>query len=88
MQTTINANGQVTVPKAIRDKLQLKPGDRVEFVLESGDEVRVVPVMASVRQLKGMVPKPPEPVSLEQMDDAIAKAYANLRFRGPVARPR
>jgi len=59
-----------------------------KFVLESGDEVRVVPVTASVRQLKGMVPKPPEPVSLEQMDDAIAKAYANLRFRGPVARPR
>lgn len=76
MQATITAKGQVTVPKAIRDKLKLKPGDRVDFVLDSGDEVRVVPVTASVRQLKGMVPKPRKPVTLEQMDDAIAKAYA------------
>ncbi|MYJ76196.1 MAG: AbrB/MazE/SpoVT family DNA-binding domain-containing protein, partial [Gammaproteobacteria bacterium] len=70
---------QVTVPKPIRDRLKLKPGDRVDFVLDSGDEVRVVPVTASVRQLKGMVPKPRKPVTLEQMDDAIAKAYARRR---------
>ncbi|MCY3841739.1 MAG: AbrB/MazE/SpoVT family DNA-binding domain-containing protein [Gammaproteobacteria bacterium] len=79
MQATITAKGQVTVPKPIRDRLKLKPGDRVDFVLDSGDEVRVVPVTASVRQLKGMVPKPREPVTLEQMDDAIAKAYAGRR---------
>ena len=79
MQATITAKGQVTVPKPIRDRLKLKPGDRVDFVLDSGDEVRVVPVTASVRQLKGMVPKPRKPVTLEQMDDAIAKAYALRR---------
>lgn len=76
MQATITAKGQVTVPKPIRDKLKLRPGDRVDFVLDSADDVRVVPVTASVRQLKGMVPKPRKPVTLEQMDDAIAKAYA------------
>ena len=76
MQATITAKGQVTVPKPIRDKLKLKPGDRVDFVLDSGDEVRVVPVTASVRQLKGMVPKPRKLVTLEAMDAAIAKAYA------------
>jgi len=76
MQATITAKGQVTVPKPIRDRLKLKPGDRVDFVLDARDEVRVVPVTASVRQLKGMLPKPRKPVTLEQMDDAIAKAYA------------
>ncbi len=79
MQATITAKGQVTVPKPIRDRLRLKPGDRIDFILESGDEVRVVPVTASVRQLKGMVPKPRQPVTLEQMDDAIAAAYARRR---------
>lgn len=79
MQATITAKGQVTVPKPIRDRLKLKPGDRVDFVLDSRDEVRVVPVTASVRQLKGMVPRPRKPVTLEQMDDAIAKAYAGMR---------
>lgn len=79
MQATMTAKGQVTVPKPIRDRLKLKPGDRVDFVLDSGDEVRVVPVTASVRQLKGMVARPRKTVTLEQMDDAIAKAYALRR---------
>lgn len=79
MQATITAKGQVTVPKPIRDKLRLKPGDRIDFILDSGDEVRVVPVTASVKQLKGMVPKPRKPVTLEQMDDAIARAYGRSR---------
>lgn len=79
MQSTITAKGQVTVPKAIRDKLQLGPGDKIDFILVTGDEVRVVPVTASVKQLKGMVPRPPRPVTLGQMDDAIAKAYGRNR---------
>ena len=79
MQATITAKGQVTVPKPIRDRLKLKPGDRIDFVLDAGDEVRVVPVTASVKQLKGMLPKPDKPVTLAQMDDAIARAYARSR---------
>ena len=78
MQATITAKGQITIPKSIRNKLQLEPGDRIEFILDSG-EVRIVPVTASVRQLKGMVPKPRKPVTLEQMDDAIAAAYSRRR---------
>ena len=79
MQATITAKGQVTVPKSIRDRLRLKPGDRIDFIPVSADEVRVVPVTASVKQLKGMVPKPRKPVTLEQMDNAIARAYARNR---------
>lgn len=79
MQATITSKGQVTVPKPIRDRLKLKPGDRIDFVLDAGDEVRVVPVTASVKQLKGMVPKPKRPVTLQQMDDAITSAYAQRR---------
>lgn len=75
VQATITAKGQVTIPKQIRDKLRLRPGDRIDFILDSGDEVRVVPVTASVEQLKGMVPKPRKHVTLEQIDDAIARAY-------------
>lgn len=75
MQATITAKGQVTVPKVIRDKLRLKPGDRIDFLLDASGELRVTPVTASVKQLKGMVPRPNKPVTLEQMDDAIARAY-------------
>jgi len=31
MPTTVTAKGQVTIPKAVRDLLGIKPGSKVEF---------------------------------------------------------
>ncbi len=75
MQATITSKGQVTLPKPIRDKLHLRAGDKIDFLLEGG-VLRVEPVTASVTQLKGMAPKPAAPVSLREMDAAIADAVA------------
>ncbi len=36
MATTITVKGQVTIPKRVRDALQLKPGSHVEFAVENG----------------------------------------------------
>ena len=33
MTSTVSAKGQITVPKAVRDRLGLRPGVRVEFEL-------------------------------------------------------
>jgi AbrB family looped-hinge helix DNA binding protein len=41
MSTTMTAKGQVTVPKVIRDELGLKPGDRVDFVLDGEGGARL-----------------------------------------------
>ena len=76
MQATITSKGQVTLPKPIRDKLHLRAGDRIEFILDADDGLRVAPVTASITQLKGMVPRPASPVSLEEMDAAVARAAA------------
>jgi AbrB family looped-hinge helix DNA binding protein len=76
MQATITSKGQVTLPKPIRDRLHLKPGDKIDFMLEDDGCLRVAPVTASVTQLKGMLPKPEEPVTLEAMDEAIVRAAA------------
>ena len=73
MQATMTSKGQVTVPKPIRDKLRLKPGDRIDFLLEDGG-ARITPVKASVTELKGMLAKPASPVSLAEMDEPIARA--------------
>ncbi len=35
-EATITTKGQVTIPKAIRDRMGLKPGDKIEFVEERG----------------------------------------------------
>lgn len=39
MQSTLTSKGQATIPKGIRDHLNLKPGDKVEFVVSDKGEV-------------------------------------------------
>ena len=76
MQATITSKGQVTVPKPIRDRLHLKAGDKLEFMLEEDGNLRVAPVTASVTQLKGILSKPPVTLSIAEMNEAIATSAA------------
>ena len=39
MSTTLTSKGQVTIPKRIRDALQLLPGAAVDFSVNAGGEV-------------------------------------------------
>ena len=68
------SKGQVTQPKRFRDKLCLKPGDKIDFALESDGALRITPVTMPVTQLKGMLPKPDLPVSVEEMNEAITRS--------------
>ena len=74
MQTTMTSKGQVTVPKLIREQLHLRPGDKLDFLLDEDGGLRVEPVTASVTELKGMLPKPKRPITLAEMEEAIAAA--------------
>ena len=76
MEATLTSKGQVTIPKAVRDALHLRSGDRLDFILEVDGAVRVLPITGSVKRLKGMLPKPPRSLTAEDMDDAIAKGAA------------
>ncbi|MGE3297937.1 MAG: AbrB/MazE/SpoVT family DNA-binding domain-containing protein [Porticoccaceae bacterium] len=76
MEATLTSKGQVTIPKAVRDALHLRTGDRLDFILEADGTVRVLPITGSVRRLKGILPKPARALTLEEMDDAIAKGAA------------
>jgi AbrB family looped-hinge helix DNA binding protein len=72
MQATITSKGQITLPKALRERFALLPGDQVEFIVDEHEGVRMLPRTRSVKALKGMLPKPDRAVSLEEMDEAIA----------------
>lgn len=39
MATTLTSKGQVTIPKRIRDELQLLPGAAVEFTVNAAGEI-------------------------------------------------
>jgi AbrB family looped-hinge helix DNA binding protein len=80
MEAKLTSKGQATIPKAARDRLDLKPGDRIKFFFHP-DGVIILPKIPTSK-LKGMIPKPAKAVSLEQMDAAI-EAGATERFRLP-----
>jgi AbrB family looped-hinge helix DNA binding protein len=78
MEATLSSKGQATIPKAVRERLQIKPGDRFKFFFHP-DGVILLPKIPTAR-LKGMIPKLAQPVSLEEMDRAIPEG-ATERFR-------
>ena len=71
MEAAITAKGQATIPKAVRDYLHLKPGDRVRFFMHPDGTVVLLPKVP-VTALRGIVPPRQTPVCLEDMDEAIA----------------
>jgi antitoxin PrlF len=68
---TLTSKGQITVPKAIRERLNIHPGDRIRFFVEENGTVTFFPAKSDVRELKGILPKPKQPVSIEDMNAAI-----------------
>ena len=41
MSTTVTSKGQVTIPKPVRDRLNIKPGSAVDFVLADDGSVEL-----------------------------------------------
>jgi AbrB family looped-hinge helix DNA binding protein len=71
VDSVITAKGQTTIPKAIREHLHLRPGQRVKYFIHPDGTVVLLPTLP-VTALRGIVPAPDRPVTLEEMDDAIA----------------
>ena len=74
-ESTVTMKGQTTLPKDVRLALGLSSGDRVRYVILDG-EVRLLKVQP-VSGLAGMLARPGrKPVSLDEMDEAIAGGAA------------
>lgn len=69
--TKVTSKGQITVPKLIREHLNLTKGDRIEFLIGVNGKVTIMPATADVRHLKGMVTKPVKTVTVADMNKAI-----------------
>lgn len=70
VESGITAKGQTTLPKAVREALDVQPGDRVRYIIQ-GDQVLIVAVRP-INHLYGAVEYDGPPVTLEDMDRAIA----------------
>ncbi len=70
---TITSKGQVTIPKDVRTRLGVGTGDRVEFIEIQDGVFQVVAATQDVQALKGIVPKPKKPVTIEDMNQAVTE---------------
>ncbi len=66
----ITAKGQTTLPKAVREALDVQAGGRVRYIIQDG-EVQIRPVRP-ISRLFGIVKCDGPAVSLEDMDRPIA----------------
>ena len=73
-ESSITVKGQTTLPKAVRESLSVKAGDKVRYViLDEG--VLIMPVQSTGR-LYGSLRYDGPPVGLEDMERAIAEGAA------------
>jgi AbrB family looped-hinge helix DNA binding protein len=79
MESAITSKGQATIPKAVRDLLGLKPGDRVRFFVQPDGRVALLPKLPA-SALKGIVkPKRKRPATIAEMDEAVAAGAIRSR---------
>lgn len=74
----LTSKGQITIPIEFRRKLGLKPGDRVRFVEGENGELILKPKNRSIMDLHGAVKWTGKPVTIEEMNETIAKGWAGL----------
>ena len=71
METTLTSKGQMTVPKPVRESLDLRVGDKIIFEeTESGDFL-LKPKSVDVTKLKSIVDYQGEVKSLAEMSAAV-----------------
>jgi AbrB family looped-hinge helix DNA binding protein len=75
VESAITSKGQATIPKAIREHLRLKPGDRVKFFVHPDGSVVLLPKRPAA-SLRGIVKPRSRPVTIEEMHDAAAAGAA------------
>jgi antitoxin PrlF len=72
----ITSKGQVTIPQQVRKDMGAVAGDRLDFVRMEDGNYAVVLAGQSIKSLKGVIPRPEKPVSLENMQAAVEAVAA------------
>lgn len=75
--TTMTSKGQLTIPRDVREQLNLSAGTRFYVTVRDG-EVVAMPKNKRLADLAGFLGKPPagEGATLEDLDEALGQAVA------------
>jgi antitoxin PrlF len=72
----MTSKGQITVPIEVRRDLGLKTGDRIEFIKNENGSYTLKPKTGSVQDVRGMWKWTGKPLSIEEMNQVIAKGWS------------
>jgi AbrB family looped-hinge helix DNA binding protein len=87
MFATLTTKGQLTLPKEIRDRLNLEAGAILDFQVQADNTITARHVQPDARRIRGLLKSPhAEPVSVEQMDEAVAKHLRAKHAPNPAGR--
>lgn len=74
--STLTSKGQLTLPKEIRDHLDVHEGDRLEFRMDRQGRVWVEPATQDILKLQGLLGPVERTRTIDEMDEAIARGAA------------
>ena len=81
LQSVLTSKGQTTIPKKIRDLLNLKPRDRLFYLVEEG-KVILKPLRGDILELRGSVPAREAPADFDAIRKATQKDKAKKIVQG------
>jgi AbrB family looped-hinge helix DNA binding protein len=75
--STLTSKGQITIPKEIRERLHLKTGSRLEFIIGSSGQVILQSLTPDFRSIRGIVRSNRQrSASVKEISEAIARGYS------------
>lgn len=78
---TITSKGQVTIPKKIREQFQLKPGDTIDFEIDSHNTIRISATKRHHSEVAGILYREGQrPRSIEEMNEGIVE-YLKEKYK-------
>ena len=72
---SVGPKGQVTIPLEMRQRLGIKPKDKVEFALDDG-QIKVSPARSRLSEIYRSVPPLDRPLTDQQMSDVAWDEHA------------
>lgn len=78
---TMSSKGQLTVPRALRDKLKLRTGTQLDARIDDQGRLVLTPILYEPEEfLARRPPKPARTASIEEMEAGIRKGAARGRL--------
>ena len=81
--STLTSKGQMTIPKEVRNALNLKPSEKVIIVVE-GDHAVIKPLRGNILDIGGSIriPDKEKPVDFHKLREGVKKRIAKKSATG------